>query len=93
MVIVKSFLVYLTGIMVRVFCNGSGNLGSISGRVIPKTQKIVLDPSLTLSIIRYRSRVKWSNPKKGVMPFLHLGVVAIEKRAFGLPLTTVGQLT
>ena len=24
----------------------------------------------TLSIIRYRSRVKWSNPKKGVVPSL-----------------------
>ena len=26
-------------IMVRVFTNGLGNLGSITGRVIPKTQK------------------------------------------------------
>ena len=38
---------------------------------------------LTLSIIRYISRVKWSNPGKGVTPPLHLGVVAIEKGAFG----------
>ena len=27
------------GIMVRVFVNGSGDLGSILGRVIPKTKK------------------------------------------------------
>ena len=27
------------GMMVRVFTNGPGNLGSITGRVIPKTQK------------------------------------------------------
>ena len=29
--------------MIRVFVNGPGNLGSIPGRVIPKTQKRVLD--------------------------------------------------
>ena len=40
--------------MVRVFANGPGNLGSILGRVRPKTQDMVLDASLlTLSIIRY----------------------------------------
>ena len=33
-------------IMVRVFANGPGDWGSIPGRVIPKTQKIVLDTSL-----------------------------------------------
>ena len=44
---------------------------------------------LTLSNIRYVSRVKWSNPGKGSYPHLHLGVVAIEKGAFWSPLTTV----
>ena len=34
------------GIMVRMFANGSEDLGSIPGRVIPKTQKMVLDASL-----------------------------------------------
>ena len=34
------------GIMVRVFTNGSGDMGSIPGRVIPKTQKMVIDASL-----------------------------------------------
>ena len=34
------------GIMVRVFTNGPGDLGSIPGRVIPKTQKMVLDAAL-----------------------------------------------
>ena len=34
------------GIMVRVSTNGPGNLGSILGRVIPKTQKMVLDGTL-----------------------------------------------
>ena len=34
------------GIMVRVFANGPEDLGSIPSRVIPKTQKMVLDASL-----------------------------------------------
>ena len=32
--------------MSRVFANGPGDQGSISGRVIPKTQKTVLDATL-----------------------------------------------
>ena len=32
--------------MVRVLANGPGDLGSILGRVIPKTLKMVLDASL-----------------------------------------------
>ena len=34
------------GLMSRVFANGPGDRGSISGRIIPKTQKMVLDASL-----------------------------------------------
>ena len=34
------------GIMVTVFANGPGDLGSIPGRVITKTQKMVLDATL-----------------------------------------------
>ena len=52
----------------RVFANVPGDLGSILGRVIPKTLKMVLDTSLLNSFIRYVSRVKWSNPGKGVAP-------------------------
>ena len=46
-------------------------MGSIPGRVIPKTLKMVLDTSL-LSTQQYKvlSRVKWSNPGKGVAPSL-----------------------
>ena len=44
----------IIGMMVRVFANGPGDLGSIPGRVIPKTLKMVFDPPcLTLSNIRY----------------------------------------
>ena len=32
--------------MIKVFANGPGDLGSIPRRVIPKTQKMVLDASL-----------------------------------------------
>ena len=34
------------GLAVRMFANGPGDLGSITGQVIPKTQKMVLDASL-----------------------------------------------
>ena len=55
--------------MGRVFANGLGDLGSIPGCVISKTLKMVLDTSLLkLSDIIYVSRVKWSNPGKGVVP-------------------------
>ena len=60
-----------------VFANGPGDWGLIPGCVIWKTPKIALDATLiTLSIIRYRSRVKWSSQGKGVALFLHLNVVA-----------------
>ena len=57
-----------SGLVGRVFANGTGDLGSILGRVIPKTLKMVLDTSL-LSTQQYKvlSRVKWSNPGKGVV--------------------------
>ena len=52
--------------MCRVFANGLGNQCSIPGQVIPKIQKwYFVRPCLTLSIIRYGSRVKWSNPGDG----------------------------
>ena len=41
------------GIMIRVFANGPGDLGSIPGRVIPTTQKWhLIPPCLTFSIIK-----------------------------------------
>ena len=43
--------------MVSVFASGPGDLGSVPGRVIPKTQKMVLDASL-LNTQRYKVRVK-----------------------------------
>ena len=47
----------LIGIVGRVFANGTVGLGSIPGRVIPKTLKMVLDTSL-LNTQRYKVRIK-----------------------------------
>ena len=45
------------GPAVRVFANGPGDLGSIPGRVIPKTLKMVLDTTL-LNTQHYKARFK-----------------------------------
>ena len=47
----------LIGLVDRVFANGSGDLGSIPGRVIPKTFKMTLDTSL-LNAQQYKVRIK-----------------------------------
>ena len=47
----------LIGLVGRVFVNGPGDRGSIPGRVIPKTQKIVLDTPL-LNTQQYKVRIK-----------------------------------
>ena len=54
-------------LMSRVFANGLGDRGSIPGRVMPKTKKILLDVTLH-NTQRYKVRVKWSNPGNGVAP-------------------------
>ena len=38
--------IYIIGLISRVFANGLGGRGSIPGRVIPKTQKMLLDAAL-----------------------------------------------
>ena len=53
----------------------------------------LMPPCLTLSIIRYGSRVKWSNPGKGVAHTLHLGAVTIEKGTFESLSTRVANFT
>ena len=57
------------GLAVRVFANGPGDLGSIPGRVIPKTQKMVLDASL-LNTQHYKARIKGKveQSREGVAP-------------------------
>ena len=77
-----------------MFANGPGDRGSNSKSSHTKDSKMVLDATL-LSFLHYmvRIKIKWSNPEKGVCPLLHLGVVAIEKGAFGSPSTKVTNFT
>ena len=78
----------------RVFANGLWDWGSIPGRLLPNTKKMVLDDAL-LNIQHYKvwieSKVEQSKEWRSVP--LHLGVVAIEKEAFGSPLTKVTNFT
>ena len=63
----------------RVFTNGQGDLGSIPGRVLPKTLKMVLDTSLFNTQqykVRIKGKVEQSRERSSTLP-LHLGVVAI----------------
>ena len=55
--------------MVKVLANGLGEWGSIKGRFISKTQKIVLDVSV-LNTQHYQVYIKgkWCNPEGGVAP-------------------------
>ena len=58
--------IYIYDLIGRVFAN---NRCSISGRVMPKNKKwYLMPPCLTLSTIKYVSRVKWRNQGKGVAP-------------------------
>ena len=60
----KPWLISLVG---RVFANGPGDLGSISGRVIPKTQKMILDTFL-LNTQQYKVRIKYGMTRPGIEP-------------------------
>ena len=56
----------------RVFANGPGDRGSILGRVIPKTQKMVLDaalPSTQHYKVRIKSKVKQSREWSSALPY------------------------
>ena len=74
----------------RVFANDPGDQGSIPGRVIPKTLKMVLDTSL-LNTQQYKVRIegKVEQFRERSSTPLHLGV--IEKGPIWLPSTTVAN--
>ena len=63
---------WLIGLVVRVFTNGPGDLGSIPGYVIPKTLKMVLDTSL-LNTQQYKvhikSKVEQSKERSSALPY------------------------
>ena len=73
--------------MSRVFAHGPGDRGSIPGRVIPKTLKMILDVSL-LNTQHYKVWIKYKVER---LP-LNLSVVVIEKGAYGLPSAKVANL-
>ena len=55
-----------------LFPNGPGDWGSISGRVIPKTQKIVLDASLFNTQhykVRIKGKIKQSREWNSTLPY------------------------
>ena len=57
------------GLMIRVFTNSPGDWGSILGRVILKTQEMVLDAAL-LNTQHYKVRIKgkMEQSREGVEP-------------------------
>ena len=58
--------------MVRVFANGTGDLGSIPGRVIPKTQKMVLDVTFLNTQhckVLIKGKVEQSKERSSALPY------------------------
>ena len=67
------YLYRLIGLMVKVFASGPGGLGSISGRVIPKTLQMVFDTSF-LNTQQYKVRIKGkleqTSEKSSALPYI-----------------------
>ena len=60
------------GLVGRVFANGPGDPGSLSGRVIPKTLKMVLDTPLLNTQqykVRINGKVEQSREKSSALPY------------------------
>ena len=60
------------GPAVRVFANGPGDMGSIPGRVIPKTLKMVLDTTLLNTQhykVRFKGKVEQSWEWSSALPY------------------------
>ena len=57
--------------MPRVFANGLGDRGSILGRVIPKTLKIVQDTSFKTQQykVRIKGKVEQSRERSSALPY------------------------
>ena len=59
------------GLVGRVFANGPGDQGSIPGRVILKTQKMVFDAALLNTQhyeVRFKGKVYLSREESNVLP-------------------------
>ena len=62
----------IIGPAVRVFANGPGDLGSIPGRVIPKTLKMELDTTLLNTQhykVRFKGKVEQSREWSSALPY------------------------
>ena len=58
------------GLAVRVIANGPGGLGSIPGRVIPKTQKLELDAFLlNTQHYKIKGKVEQSRERSSTLPY------------------------
>ena len=72
---INPYYIYLLldiGIMVSVFANGPGDLGSIPGRGIPKTQKMVLDTTLLKTHhykVMIKGKVEQSRERSSALPY------------------------
>ena len=65
------YIYIYTYIAVRVFPNGPEDLGSISGRVIPKTLKMVLDTTLLNTQhykVGFKGKVEQSRERSRTLP-------------------------
>ena len=93
--IVHSLFLHIANYIIHVgtghWHNGSGDLGSIPGWVIPKTQEIVLDAYL-LNTQHYKVRIK-GKVEQSRERSSAFGVVAIEKGASRSLLTIVTNFT
>ena len=71
-IIIIILLVKLIGQQGRMFANGPRDPGSIPGRVIPKTFKMVLDTSLLNTQqfkVRIEGKVEQSREKSSALPY------------------------
>ena len=71
-ILYKYWLIRDIGPAVRVFANGPGDLGSIPGRVIPKTLKMVLDTTLLNTQhykVRFKGKVEQSWEWSSALPY------------------------
>ena len=63
---------YFIGLMSRVFTNGPGDWSSILGRVIPKTQKMVLEATLFNTQnykVQIKGKVEQSKERSSALPY------------------------
>ena len=78
------FFYWPIGLMSRVFANDPGDRGSIPGRVIPKTQKMVLDATLLSSQhykVLIKGKVEQPRERSNTLPYTSVEKGALTKVA------------